>query len=134
MTSASVAYLDASAFLKLVTWERETRALAAYLRNWPHRASALLLRTEAVRALRRADRASSVRLAIRLMRGMQLIRLDETLLDETANLDPRELRSLDAIHVAAALTLGEEVGVFVTYDERLRAAAAMQGLPLASPR
>jgi predicted nucleic acid-binding protein len=43
------------------------------------------------------------------------------------------MRSLDAIHLAAAMSLGPDLGVVVTYDERLAAAADLLGLPIASP-
>lgn len=52
--SGRVAYLDTSAFLKLIVAEDESEALRSRLRRWPDRASATLLRTETVRALRRS--------------------------------------------------------------------------------
>jgi len=64
---------------------------------------------------------------------LHLIRLDEPLLDRAADLDPTELRSLDAIHLAAALSVGPDLGVFVTYDERLAQAAEASGLIVDAP-
>src|SRR5579872_7348593 len=113
-----LAYLDTSAFLKLVVAEPESSALQRFLQRWPDRASAALLRTEAVRALRRAGYDHRLGSARRLLRAMRLIRLDEPLLDQAGDLDPRELRSLDALHLAAALAIGMDLGVFVTYDQR----------------
>ncbi len=72
--------------------------------------------------------------ARRLLRTMRLIRLDEPLLDRAGDLDPRELRSLDAVHLAAALTVGSDLGVLITYDERLGEAARERGLAVGSPR
>jgi hypothetical protein len=43
------------------------------------------------------------------------------------------MRSLDAVHIAAAMSLGPDLGVVITYDERMAAAARLFGLPLASP-
>ena len=60
--------------------------------------------------------------------------LDEPLLDYAATLSPPELRSLGAIHLAATLSLGSDLGVFVAQDERLADAAMQQGLPVRSPR
>ena len=128
------AYLDTSAFLKLVVTEAESSALQRFLRRWPERTSAVLLRTEAVRALRRAGYDRRVGSARRLLRAMRLIRLDEPLLDQAGDLDPRELRSLDAMHLAAALAVGTDLGVFVTYDERQAGAARERGLVVDSPR
>jgi predicted nucleic acid-binding protein len=127
------AYLDTSAFLKLIVAETESTALQRFLLRWPERTSAALLRTEAVRALRRAGYDAHVAAARRLLRAMRLVRLDEPLLDRAGELDPRELRSLGALHLAAALAVGSDLGVLVTYDERLGEAARAQGLVVHSP-
>jgi hypothetical protein len=128
-----VAYLDTSAFVKLLVTERESADLKAALGRWPERASATLLRTEAARALRRSGNGHLVGAARQLSAAMRLVRIDEPLLDRAADLEPPELRSLDAIHLAAALALGPDLGVLLTYDERLREAASAQGLPVTSP-
>lgn len=132
--SGRVAYLDTSAFVKLVVVEGESASLRRYLEGWPERVSATLVRTEAVRALRRAGYGNRIGAARRLMSGMRLVRLDETTLDWAADLDPPELRSLDAIHLAAALAVGPDLGVMLTYDERLADAARLRGLVVQSPR
>jgi uncharacterized protein len=54
-------------------------------------------------------------------------------LDSAARLEPRSLRSLDAVHLATALSLGEDLGVMIAYDERLLDAAAQKGIPTANP-
>jgi len=72
--------------------------------------------------------------ARRHLRSIQLIRLDDDLLDRAAELDPPTLRALDAIHLAAALTLGKDLAAMVTYDERLAAAGRALGLPIVTPR
>jgi len=131
--NGKAAYLDTSAFLKLIVAERESGALRQFLLRWPERTSAILLRTEAVRALRRAGYDSQVGAARRLLGSMRLIRLDEPLLDRASELEPREMRSLDAVHLAAALTIGSDLGVLVTYDERLAGAARKRGLTVSSP-
>jgi len=127
------AYLDTSAFVKLLVAEPESVALGTRLRRWPDRASAGLLRTETVRALRRSGNDHLVGKARRLFKAVHLIRVDEPLLDRAGDLEPAELRSLDAVHLAAALSIGPELGVFVTYDSRLREAALSQGLDVESP-
>jgi hypothetical protein len=58
---------------------------------------------------------------------------DDDVLGEAALVDPRELRSLGAIHVASALVLGEALGVAFADDERLVDAMAAAGVPTASP-
>src|SRR5215469_15164950 len=93
----------------------DTTALARYLRRWPARASAAVLRAEALRALGRIGQpqASAAR---QLFGGLHLISLDEQLLDRAGELRPWTVRSVDAVHLAAALALGSDLGVLVTYD------------------
>src|SRR5207302_11351150 len=98
--------------------EPESSALRSYLRGRGQLASAGLLRTEAVRALR-PHGPRHVATARRAFTRMLLIRLNPGLLDRAGDLDPLELRSLDAIHVAAAESLGADLGTVVAYDERL---------------
>lgn len=61
------------------------------------------------------------------------MRVDEPLLDRAADLEPADLRSLDAVHLAAALALVPDLTVVVTYDDRLARAAEASGLVVASP-
>jgi predicted nucleic acid-binding protein len=131
--SASAAYIDSSAFVKLIVAEPESEALRTRLRRWPDRVSATLLRTETVRALRRSGNDHLIRDARRMFGAITLVRLDEPLLDRAGELAPSELRSLDAVHLAAALSIGPELGVVITYDTRLREAALTQGLDVESP-
>jgi len=127
------AYLDTSAFVKLLVTEPESAALRTRLQRWPDRVSAALLRTETVRALRRQGNDALIGKARRLFGGLVLIRIDEPLLDRAGDLGPAELRSLDAVHLAAALSIGPDLGVLLTYDIRLRDAAAAQGVDVESP-
>jgi uncharacterized protein len=46
---------------------------------------------------------------------------------------PTQLRSLDAIHLATALSLDPVVEEFACYDERLADAAASSGLSVIAP-
>ena len=131
--SADVAYLDTSAAVKLLMTERESPALRRWLRRRPERASAALLRVELVRVVRRSGFPRLLPQTRRLLAGVHLIRLDDALLDRAADLDPSDLRSLDSIHLAAAASLGDDLGAVVTYDDRLLAAASSLGLPTASP-
>lgn len=131
--NGKAAYLDTSAFVKLVVVEPESSALQRFLMRWPERTSAALLRTEAIRALRWSGHDDRVGAARRLMSAIRLVRLDEPLLDRAGDLDPRELRSPDAIHLATALAIGPDLGVLLTYDERLGDAARRHGLVVQAP-
>jgi predicted nucleic acid-binding protein len=119
--------------VKLLVDEPESGALRRRLRRWPDRVSATLLRTETVRALRRSGNDHLVANARRLFATIHLVRLDEPLLDQAADLRPAELRSLDAVHLAAALSIGPDLGVVVTYDNRMAHAAKALGLDVESP-
>lgn len=131
--SADVAYIDSSAAVRFLMTERESTALRKWLRRRPERASAALLRVELVRVVRRAALPRLIPEARRLLAGVHLMRLDDALLDRAAGLDPTELRSLDSIHLAAAVSLGDDLAAVVSYDERLLAAATALGLPIATP-
>ena len=130
--SARLVYLDGSAFVKLVKEEAETAALAAYLRRWSVAVSSTLLRTEALRAATR-DSPATVLKVRRALRDMAFIEVSRDLLDQAGTLNPSEFRSLDAIHVTAALSLGDDLDELVTYDGRMAAAAIASGLVVASP-
>ncbi len=130
--SGRLVYLDSSAFVKLVTPEAETPALVAHLRRWTHAVAATLLRTESLRAAARNSSASVLETR-RALRDMVFIDLTRDLLDQAGSLVSAELRSLDAIHLAAALSLGDDLDELVTYDARLATAAAACGLPTSSP-
>lgn len=126
------AYLDSSAFVKLVTAEPESQSLLEFLVGWPHRASSSLLRTEALRAVRWQE-PEKTELARRGLEWLLLLSLDDVVLDAAGLLDPAIIRSLDTIHLAAAISLGEELGVLVTYDGRMKESAELLGLPVVSP-
>jgi len=130
--SGRLVYLDSSAFVKLVITEAETAALSAYLRRRSVAVSATLLRTEALRAATRASPAAILAVR-RALREIAFLDLDRDLLDQAGTLAPIGLRSLDAVHVAAALSLGDDLDELVTYDARMAAAATASGLVVASP-
>jgi predicted nucleic acid-binding protein len=128
-----VVYLDSSALVKLVVMESESAALHRELRGEPERASCGLARVEVVRAVRPHGTAAVAR-ARRLLRRLDLVQLDVELLDAAAVLDGGVLRSLDAIHLAAAQLLGDELTSVITYDQRMATAAKALGLTVSAPR
>ncbi|MGH9367143.1 MAG: type II toxin-antitoxin system VapC family toxin [Thermoanaerobaculia bacterium] len=129
-----LAYLDSSAIVKLVAREAASLALFEFLKDWPERVSSGLARVEVTRALRRARASLSLRRRSEdVLARIALVRIDDDVLETASRLDPPELRSLDAIHVATALSLAPGFGVFVAYDRRLCDAARSAGLPVSSP-
>ena len=130
----SAVYLDSSAFVKLVVAEGETTAMRAVLAGRAaRRVSSALLRTESLRAVRHLgpDALAMVREGLR---RIDLIAIDDRILDAAGTLEPQVLRTLDAVHLATAMAIGDDLEVIVTYDERMIEAARLVGLPTASPR
>ena len=131
-TNDSYAYLDTSAFVKLCWPEPESDALHGYLRSWPLRVSAALLWTETLRAVQRQP-VARVERAQRLLQLIPLLEVDRPLFRQAGLLGPSHIRSLEAIHIATAMSLGPDLGVLITYEERMASAATLYGLPVASP-
>jgi uncharacterized protein len=127
-----LAYVDASAFVKLVVPERESDVLLAATAAW-QLASSALLEVEAVRAVRRRvpDREAAVR---RRLGSVELVDIGAAIREAACTLGDPHLRSLDAIHLATALSLGDRCGTVFTYDDRLAAAARALGLTATVPQ
>jgi hypothetical protein len=127
-------YLDASAIVKLVVPERETDALLEALARWPDRVSSALARVEIHRALWRAGAARALRArADAVLAALVLVRLDDQVLSRASSFRDPALRALDAIHLATALSLGDDPDAFLTYDARLAVAARRQRLNVEHP-
>jgi predicted nucleic acid-binding protein len=130
----SLVYLDASALVKLIVVEPESTALFEFLRARPDRASSILSLVEVPRALRRiSGTATDRRRARRVLGGLYIVDLDRRILAAAAAFDPPAVRALDAIHLATALALGEDLAELVTYDRRLASAAARIDLAVLAP-
>jgi predicted nucleic acid-binding protein len=68
-----------------------------------------------------------------VLAALVLVRADEPVLAQAASFKDPQLRALDAIHLATALTLGDDPDVFITYDARLARAAARLRLRVVQP-
>jgi len=128
----AVVYLDTSAVVKLVVREAQSEALEAWLRGRVRLASSALLRTELLRAVRREEPRQLDR-ARATFAAFSLHAIETDILEVASGLDPIALRALDAIHLATALRLGDELEALVTYDQRMIDGARLLGLPVASP-
>jgi predicted nucleic acid-binding protein len=126
-------YLDSSALVKLVFDEVETAALQRFLRKWPVRASSAIAAIEVRRLARRVDDQAVDRCARDVMNRLHVIGFDPGLLRHAGELEPRTLGSLDAIHLATALSLLPDLAGIVVYDSRLSKAAAAAGLQTFAP-
>ncbi|MGH2968299.1 MAG: PIN domain-containing protein [Solirubrobacteraceae bacterium] len=125
-------YLDTSAFIKLVRSEPESVALRADIGYESALVSSALLLVEGRRAAARYGSLARSR-ARAALTTITLLPLDDATLERAAGLEPVELRSLDALHLAAALSLGEDLRRFYCYDDRLVGAGAALGLAVRRP-
>jgi uncharacterized protein len=126
--------------VKLVVSESESAALEFELGRWQERITAPISIAEVLRACRvaaaGAGRAAARRVvdqAERVLSAVAILETDTPLMREAGRLDPVGLRTLDAIHLAAALSLGKDLGSVITYDIRLAAAAKHHKLQVLSP-
>ncbi|WP_346620982.1 type II toxin-antitoxin system VapC family toxin [Blastococcus montanus] len=127
-------YLDSSALLKLVRAEEYSAELSSWLADRPDvpLVSSALARVEVLRACRRIDtRLLAPGRAV--LAVLDTVPVDDDVLAAAAELPEPGLRSLDALHLASALSLDPDLEAFVAYDARLTAAAADAGLTVARP-
>lgn len=131
MSAERVSYVDSSAIVKLVVREQESAALRRFLRRRAIVASALA-RIEVTRAVRSLG-PEAVRRADDVLARIDLVRITDRILTAAAALEPSELRTLDAIHLASAAHFGTTLQHVVTYDSRMTDAARIIGLSVAAP-
>lgn len=128
-----IAYIDSSALVKLVSLETETDALLEWITDHqPTLFGSELLRTEVIRAVRRFD-PRALEAAKELLRTVNLLAMPSSTFARAGELDPQILRTLDALHLASALDLGDDLDVLVTYDDRLTEACAIHGVRVVAP-
>jgi predicted nucleic acid-binding protein len=126
-----VSYVDASALVKLVLVETESVGMERWFVESERLLTSLVgaIETRRAAARRRHDPA---RLAM-VLRTVEIVGLGDLIADRAAVIGPASVRSLDAIHLATALSINPDLDAFVTYDARLAAAARNLGLPVVSP-
>ncbi|MFQ5740877.1 MAG: type II toxin-antitoxin system VapC family toxin [Acidobacteriota bacterium] len=129
-----IVYLDSSALVKLILEEPESEALLARLAYWANRVSSELAIVEVTRAARRASTDPRVlSRAQRVLAAVNLLRIERSMVERAALLEAVTLRSLDAIHLASALSFGGDLEGMAVYDSRLQEAARQSGIPVFAP-
>lgn len=126
-------YIDTSALAKLVVAETESELLRDWVTREQRDLTACdLVRTELQRAVRRVapERAARARA---VLDSITLTAVTTAIFEEAGRLDPIVLRSLDAIHLASALDLGDDLEGLITYDDRLATAAQANGVAVVTP-
>jgi len=128
-----VFYLDTSAAMKLVVPERGSVALRDWMQSRADRVfGSDLLRTELLRAMRRVAPGHMPE-ARAVLDSIVMLQLSTSVCERAAVLEPDLLRSLDALHLAAALEMGDELEGLVTYDQRLAKSASALGISVVAP-
>ena len=127
---SAVAYVDSSAIVKLVLDEVGSAAMYRWYTESDRVVTSRVGILETERVARRATH-DSVHLAA-VIRAFEVFEFDADIARRAALVGPASLRTLDAIHLATALAV-QRVDAFVTYDERLAAAARDLGLPVVRP-
>jgi predicted nucleic acid-binding protein len=126
-------YVDTSAFLKLVVEEDHSDAFRRWAEaNEEGLFSSDLMRVEALRSARRHS-PPALAAARDGLDAIALLPVTRAAYDMAAELDPGVLRTLDALHLAVALTAGDELEGVGTYDDRLASAATLHGVRVAKP-
>jgi uncharacterized protein len=132
---APLAYLDSSAIVKLAFAEPESAALRAFMAEAPGGVSSVLAKIEFARVAKRLSPSPEARnRAATTLRHISFLPLSDAVVAEAGELEPAILRTLDAIHLASALSIREALAGLVTYDRRLADAARRAGLRVWAPR
>jgi predicted nucleic acid-binding protein len=110
----------------------ETGALRELLAGDRDQLASAIVEVEVIRAVRRRV-PQLIAQAHAVVAQISVIELTEAIRARAAHLEPDTRRSLDALHLATALELGDELAAVVTYDARMAGAAASLGLAVLAP-
>ena len=132
MSGRRATYVDSSAIVKLAVREPESAVLRRYLRRKRPLIVSALARTEVSRALLPLG-PDAVARGEDTLRRLEVIRVNDRILRAAGALDPPELRSLDAIHLATARELGDDLARVCTYDDRMADAARTLQMTVVAP-
>ena len=130
----SAAYVDTSALVKLFKAEQETEAFRAALADWPVQAASELIRVEAICTARRLGGQDVLQRASDVLERINLIPISPEIIELATAAHTPPLRAMDAIHLATALTMREDLGAIFVYDNDLHAAAQAHDLNPLAPR
>lgn len=135
--SLGVLYVDTSALVKLAVDEAETVAVRAELDRHDVIATSVVTEVELARAVMSARERGATSLddvAVRtITTGYVMLELSADLRRAAARLEPAVVRSLDAIHVASAVSLGDDLEAVLTYDRRMQDALRARGIAVLAP-
>ena len=132
-TVSSVVYADASALIKLVVREPESRSLVAAIPARADVVTSVVSIAEVARCLRVAGLVEEIEVVdvMDVLDGVALVGTDRAIARAAAGIASESLRPLDAIHLATALAVAPDV--MLVYDRRLAAGAAASGIRVETP-
>jgi predicted nucleic acid-binding protein len=130
----NAAYIDASALVKLFKVEPETFALREALGDWPVQVASELIRVEAICTARRLGDEDILARAMQAVEQINLVPLTPEIIERATDAHTPTLRAMDAIHLATALTVRDDLGAMLVYDGDLHAAARAHDLNPLAPR
>ena len=128
---SGTAYLDSSALVKLIVAEAESLAFLRWYSETERVVTSRIGIIETLRAAQRHPHDPAYR--DRLVRQVDVLELSARIGNRASELQPSGLRTVDAIHLASAIHILPALDAFVTYDDRLAAAARALGLPVVRP-
>jgi uncharacterized protein len=121
-----VIYLDPTAIMKLIIVTPESPALADYLHvhtdtTW---FTCALSRADVMRDATATGSPDVTEQAQHVLAGLDLVAVTDRLLDAAIALRPAARRTINALHIAAALSAGPRLQSMITYDPELAHDAA----------
>ena len=125
-------YVDTSALGRVLLAEPDAAAIRATLANYEQQWSSELVIVE----LGRLGKLHGLQAdAQQLLSNLTLVRLTSPRLRSAAAIDPAEVRTLDAIHLGAAVALhaAGTVAAVLTYDGQLQAGCQHHGIAIEAP-
>ena len=125
--------VDSSALVKLIVNEPKSQSFSTWLKNCKHDLFVSeIAHTEVARAISRVDANLQGQLK-NVLERFGTIRVSSQILTIAGVLTPTNLRTLDAIHLASCLILGDDLKGFVTYDSAQADAASHNGITVIAP-
>jgi predicted nucleic acid-binding protein len=129
----SAAYIDTSALVKLLKPEPETSAFRAALGDWPVQVASELIRVEALCTARQLGSEDILQRAKAALELINLIPVSPEIIELATSAHAPPLRAMDAIHLATALTIRDDLGAVFVYDNDLHAATLAHRLNALAP-
>ncbi len=126
-------YFDSSALIRLIAPEPESKALSEWVRSRAEqtRVTSAVSNVDILRTFR-AQGSAAEDLASIIVSKVDQLPVRQEVLDMASDLRFSG-GSVDAIHLASACRLGDDLHAYVSYDPALLAAADDAGLATASP-